>query len=73
VGFGQAGIAVPDNFFSADINSEKPENVANHYPCAVKSELSMADFSVCYDVFADFDSHSANSNCAIYKDFEAGK
>jgi len=71
--FCQSRIIVPDNFFSADINSEKPKNIANHDSCAVKSELSMADFGVCSDVFVDFEPHTIYSDNPLFKAADIGK
>jgi hypothetical protein len=64
---GQAGVVILDNFARANTSSYKLNNVTNQNPGASESRLPMADFTICNDMLADFDSHEGKKAKELFK------
>ena len=62
----QAGVTT-HNLFNTLSCSYKLDNVANQHSCAFEGGLSVADFSVCNNMFADFDSHAVSGGLSVFK------
>ena len=57
-----------DYLFNRRSSLKHLQYLPHHYPGSFECRLAMTDFAVCYNAFADFDSHDTLTSEEIFKD-----
>lgn len=58
------------DFFDRSPIFQHLQNLPNHDSCAFESGLPMADFTVCYNIFVNFNSHTNDNDNTVYKFYD---